>query len=125
MGAWTFHTAVIGALAFEGVVSADGPYISCQSRDRFSYGGVTLVVSGLRRFAPTRSSAAHKPEGWWVVKYGDQERVFLRGFTEMDVEAMTAEFGLVPTDSRECGGPAPFYRSRAWPSPVGWRSTRG
>ncbi len=124
MSVWTFHKAVVGGLAFEGLVSADGPYISCQARDQFSHGGVALVVSGLRRFTPTRSSGIRKPDGWWIVKYEDQERVFLRGFTESDIEAIGAEFGLVPTDSRECGGAAPFLRSRAWLGLVEWVAQR-
>ena len=43
----TFHRASIGDMMFDGVVSADGPYLSCQMS-----GGVALGVSGLRHFKP-------------------------------------------------------------------------
>lgn len=119
MGAWTFHHAIIGGLAFEGLVSAEGPSIACQpSRDPLSGGGVALVVSGLRRFAPERIGRAPQPDGWWIVKYRDEERVFLPGFTPSDIERLTAEFGLVAVSAPEWCRAGPFLRSRAWSSLV-------
>lgn len=121
MGVWTFHKAVVGGLPFEAVVSVDGPYISCgQTLDPFCHGSVALIVSGLRRFAPASPGVVSKPEGWWIVKYGDQERVFLRGFTPSDIGNMTVEFGLVEAYGPGQGSAEPFFRSRAWAGLIDW-----
>ena len=90
-----FHRCSIGGIAFEGIVSADGP---CLSSDT---GGVALGVSGLRQFQPTRS-LRHRPAfGWWVVKYRDEERVALAGFDHCAVRDLSDEFGLVILTERD------------------------
>jgi hypothetical protein len=127
MSAWTFHHAAIGGLAFEGLISADGPSIACKpSRDPLSGGGVALMASGLRRFAPERVGRAAKPEGWWIVKYRDEERIFLPGFTPADIECMTRSSASSPSAPRNGAAPVRSCareRGPAWSS--GWRGTRG
>ena len=86
-----FHRATIGGLSFEGIVSADGPYVWCRAG-----GGVALGMSGIRRFKPdlvqTRAPALF---GWWVVKYHGEARINLPGFNDAAVRRLSDEFGLV------------------------------
>jgi hypothetical protein len=42
-----FHQARIAGRTFEGVISGDGPYLSCQMN-----GGVAIGPAGLRHFQP-------------------------------------------------------------------------
>ncbi len=59
-----FYQAVVGGLRFDGVLSADGPYIEAHSvaMDRPA-GGVALVVSGLRRFLPSELESGEQANG--------------------------------------------------------------
>jgi hypothetical protein len=69
-----FHQVRIAGITFEGLISADGPYISASTA-----GGVALVVSALRHFQPeTVGSRRPQPAGWWVVKYHSEEGVAAR-----------------------------------------------
>jgi len=84
-----FHQRSIGGMAFEGIVSADGPCLSCHT------GGVALGVSGLRQFQPP-GSWRHRPAfGWWVIKYRDEKRIALAGFDHRAIHELSDEFGLV------------------------------
>ncbi len=50
-----FYQAVVGDFRFDGVLSADGPYIMVHSvADNRPAGGVAWVASGLRRFVPSQ-----------------------------------------------------------------------
>ena len=118
-----FHQAVVGGLRFDGVLSADGPYITAQSViGNRPAGGVALVVSGLRRFLPSQFGMRPGTWGWYIVKYQSEARVLLDGFTGEHLDRMRAEFGLLPFDEqRQHGGPArAFYESRAWAGLVQW-----
>lgn len=85
-----FHQARIGGMEFDGIIAGDGPYLSCQLK-----GGVALGVCGLRYFQP-QPEGPHRtpPHGWWVVKYRDEERVFLPGFDRAAIRTLSDEFGL-------------------------------
>jgi len=85
-----FHQCSIGGMAFEGIVSADGPCLS-----RHTKGGVALGVSGLRQFQPPESRRHRPAFGWWVVKYRDEERIALAGFDHRAIRELSDEFGLV------------------------------
>ena len=87
-----FHQVAIGGLTFDGIISADGPYVLCHTG-----GGVALGVSGLRQFQPeTVPNRRHEPQfGWWVVKYRDEARIALPGFDLANVRRLSDEFGLV------------------------------
>lgn len=90
----TFHQATIAGLTFEGIISADGPYVSCQMG-----GGVALGVSGIRQFQPDREGTRWDPQfGWWVVKYRDEARIFLPGFDQASARKLSDEFGLLLLD---------------------------
>lgn len=95
----TFHHATIAGMAFEGVLSGDGPYLSCQLN-----GGVALGVSGLRQYQPATEALRHiRPFGWWVVKYRDEERIALPDFAPAAIRELSDEFGLVVlTEERPC-----------------------
>ena len=86
-----FHQARIAGITFEGIISADGPYISSSTA-----GGVALGVSALRDFQPDAlGSRRSLPAGWWVVKYYSEERIFLPGFDLAAIRELSNEFGLV------------------------------
>ncbi len=118
-----FHQAVVGGLRFDGVLSADGPYITAHNvAEDHPAGGVALVVSGLRRFLPSQFDRGPGPWGWYIVKYRSEVRVLLDGFTSEHLDRMVAEFGLLPVDEQHRhGDPArAFYGSRAWAGLVQW-----
>jgi hypothetical protein len=84
-----FHQVRIGGMTFEGVIATDGPYLSTEA------GGVALGVSGLRQFQPSTHTVRHTlPRGWWVVKYADEERIFLPKFSDASVQRLSQEFAL-------------------------------
>ena len=79
-------------MTFEGILSTDGPYLSCGM-----HGGVALGPAGLRYFQPvSRGVRRTPPLGWWVVKYRDEERIFLPSFDAAAIRELSNEFG-VPT----------------------------
>lgn len=117
----TFHRATIGGVAFEGILSGDGPYLSCQTD-----GGVALGVSGLRQYQPATETRRHvRPFGWWVVKYRDEERIGLPGFSPAAIRQLSDEFGLVILAEKN---PCPsdqarqlyFFTSPAWDALRQW-----
>ena len=85
-----FQKVSIAGMTFEGVISGDGPYLSCQTN-----GGVALGPAGLRYFQPTtRGTRRIPPLGWWVVKYYNEERIFLPHFNRTEVHTLSNEFGV-------------------------------
>lgn len=118
-----FHQAVVGGLRLDGVLSADGPYITAHNvAENRPAGGVALVVSGLRRFLPSQFGRGPGPWGWYIVKYRSEARVLLDGFAGEHLDRVRTEFGLLPVDEQhQHGGPArAFYESRAWVGLVQW-----
>jgi hypothetical protein len=86
-----FHQARIAGITFEGISSADGPYISSSTAS-----GVALGVSALRDFQPEALGSRHAPpSGWWVVKYHVEERIFLPHFDRDAIRELSDEFGLM------------------------------
>ncbi len=87
-----FHQVRMAGIAFEGILSTDGPYLSSRM-----HGGVALGLAGLRYFQPVcRGIRRVPPRGWWVVKYCDEERIVLPGFDSAATRKLSNEFG-VPT----------------------------
>lgn len=86
-----FHQVRIAGITFEGIISADGPYIASSTA-----GGVALGVSALRDFQPEALGSRHaSPFGWWVVKYYSEERIFLPHFDRNAIRDLSDEFGLM------------------------------
>ena len=109
-----FHQADIAGLTFDGIISADGPYVSCRT------GGVALGVSGLRQFEPDVPSSRHQPPcGWWVVKYTGEARIGLPGFSKAAIQRLSDEFGLVILTKRDLA-PAGRITSPAWDALRQW-----
>lgn len=70
-----FHQVSIAGMTFEGVISGDGPYLSCQKGS-----GEALGPAGLRHFLPGALGTRRVPPlGWWVLKYDHEERIFPAG----------------------------------------------
>ncbi|MBA9888347.1 hypothetical protein D7S82_15900 [Ralstonia pickettii] len=77
-------------MEFQGLISADGPYISCKNRS----GGVALGVCGLRKFAPVDYNNRSCQHGWWLVKYDSEARLDLTDFSDSDVKDLSEAFGI-------------------------------
>jgi hypothetical protein len=85
-----FHNESVRGLEFQGLISADGPYITCKSRS----GGVALGVCGLRKFAPVDPMNRPRNQGWWLVKYDNEPRLDLTDFSDSDVKQLSEAFGI-------------------------------
>lgn len=111
-----FHAAQIRELAFTGLVTVDGPYITCDSR----YGGVALGVCGLRKFLPDNWDGRKRQEGWWLVKYDDQPKTDLTDLTDVEVAQLSDEFGIVLLDP--CGDASELVRQNYFFSSPAWEA---
>ena len=87
----TFFSSVIGGYQFDGLISGDGPYLSCDA----ARGGVALGVCGLRKFKPADWNGRDRPFGWWVVKYSNEARIDLHHFSDDQAKILSDEFGIV------------------------------
>jgi hypothetical protein len=115
-----FHQVTIAGLAFDGIISADGPYLSCRKG-----GGVALGVSGIRQFRPGSGSTHRDPQfGWWVVKYRDEERIFLPGFDRASIRKLSEEFGLLLLDNRAAFEWSDRVRSEYFFTSPAWEALR-
>ena len=116
-----FHQVKIAGMTFRGIVSGDGPFLSCLHN-----GGVALGVSGLREFQPAFGMLHHgSPFGWWVVKHRDEERIYLPNFGRGAVRQLSDEFGLVILNGRypppsDRVGQDYFFTSPAWDALRTW-----
>ena len=108
-------------MTFDGIVAGDGPYLSCRMN-----AGVALGVASLRHFQPSpRRIRRTPPLGWWVVKYENEERIFLPGFDRDAIRTLSDEFGLPvltesgfdPSDSARRDY---FFTSPAWEALRQW-----
>ena len=84
-----FHQARIAGLTFDGIIAGDEPYLSCQIN-----GGVALGVCTLRYFQPEAWGSRLIPPLGLVVKYHNEERIFLAGFDAEAIRELSNEFGL-------------------------------
>lgn len=106
-------------MIFEGVISGDGPYLSCQMS-----GGVALGPAGLRYFQPKAPGTRRVPPlGWWVVKYHQEERIFLPGFSLASVRSLSNEFGLPVLEEPGFDPPNDVRREYFFTSPA-WDALR-
>lgn len=118
MGNRTFHKATIGGLDFEGILSADGPYIL---RMGVVADGVALgFCCSLRKFQPDSPYGRNQPDGWWLVKYGDQAHAFLPDFTDEAAEALAKEFGIAIWGKNREDREDAFYASPSFQSLRVW-----
>lgn len=96
----------------------EGPFIWECSRKGY-HDGVCLGVCQIRKFEPTFGLLDGL--GWYIVKYNNEARVFLNGFTDQDARKLSQEFGINVWDDnfgRHAG--EPFYKGRAWDSLKAW-----
>lgn len=71
-----FHEVVIGGIKFSGVLSADGPYISCKDPSG-RIGGVALGVSSIAKIHENFEhdpfgGTADEPHGWTLRGVGNE-----------------------------------------------------
>jgi hypothetical protein len=115
---WTFYTTVIAGRRFEGLLSADGPYISCRT-DGVALGSCTTIElldpeldSGVGRHRVSSHS-------WWIAKYHTQPRVSLAAMSDHERHQLALEFGIrVRRDIESIA--EPFWDSPAFRSLVEW-----
>jgi hypothetical protein len=116
-----FYVAVIGGRHFEGILSGDGPYITCGD-DGVALGTCASIEqlsaeieSGLRR-RPVM------PHSWWIAKYRNQPRISLDGMTDPERRRTADEFGI--RVGRESPDVEPFWESAAFRSLAAWIRSR-
>jgi hypothetical protein len=116
-----FYVAVIGGRQFEGILSGDGPYITC-GNDGVALGTCASIEqlgaeieSGLRR-RPVM------PYSWWIAKYRTQPRISLDGMTDPERRWLADEFGI--RVGRESPDVEPFWESAAFGSLAAWIRSR-
>jgi hypothetical protein len=111
----TFHRTVIAGRQFEGLLSADGPYIS---------GGLEGVALGscttIELLSPELDSGRHRVSSpsWWLAKYHTQARVSLVAMSDHERHLLAREFGIRVRDT-ECVA-EPFWGSPAFRSLAEW-----
>ena len=93
MSSRVFYVTVIGGRQFEGVLSADGPYISCGNEE------VALgTCTSIDQLASDIESRVHgrlvSPNSWWVTKYHTQPRISLDGMNDPERRQLAEEFGI-------------------------------
>ncbi len=115
-----FHSATVRGTTFNGILSADGPCISCNETGA----GVALGVCALRKFSPDEFRNQPGEFGWWLVKYDNQPRIDLTTFSDAEVERLSDSFGiaLLHGDSRITGRVRSeyFFTSPAWEGLCAW-----
>ena len=65
------------------------------------------------------------PLGWWVVKYHDEERIFLPGFDLAAIRSLSNEFGLPVLAERGLIRPTASVGNTSSPRPPGRRYASG
>lgn len=86
-----FHRVTIGSVEFFGWVSFDGPRISSEAG-----GSVHLGPCGIRHFEPAEEimGVCQYRDGWYIVKYTSEIKIPLRGFSEVEAQRLSTEFGI-------------------------------
>src|ERR1017187_8342637 len=88
-----FYVTVIGGRQFGGVLSADGPYISCGNE------GVALGTrTSIDQLGSEIESRVHsrlvRPNSWWVTKYRTQPRISLAGMADPERRQLAKKLGI-------------------------------
>jgi len=116
-----FYVAVIGGRQFEGILSGDGPYISC-GNDGVALGTCTSIEqfgAEIESGGNPRPVMAHS---WWIAKYRNQPRISLEGMTDPERRRLAGEFGI--RVGRESPDVEPFWESAAFQSLAAWIRSR-
>lgn len=107
--ATTFYTTKIAGLELKGEVTRSGPCI---------VGGDSSVAIGVCSIIYLHEGEEGKTEGYYIAKYSDkwQTELFLKGFSEREVDRVTAEFGI-PRSSESATS---FYQTPAFKGLCSW-----
>lgn len=112
-----FHSAEIGGIQFQALVSADGPYIQSSPFERVAIGPSSICEI---RAGDQHLERGQLP-GWWVVKYENQPRIYLPNFDVEKATALSKEFGIpFALHSGRLSERASFDTSPACASLVQW-----
>lgn len=106
----TFYTTVIGGRQFEGVLSADGPYISC-GIDGVALGRCTTIELLSPELGGGVGRHRVSSHSWWIAKYRTQPRVSLNGMSDEERQQLALEFGIRVSDTKS-------VEERFWDSPA-------
>jgi hypothetical protein len=112
-----FYVPVIGGRQCEGILSGNGPYITC------GHDGVALgTCTSIDQFASDNEHGAHRrrvsPNSWWVTKYHTQPRISLDGMNDTERRQLAEEFGI--RVGREGPNNEQFWDSPAFHALVAW-----
>lgn len=82
-----FYSTVIAGLQLNGSLTTIGPCICAEDGE---------VALGVCSIVHLEDGEEHKPGGYYIAKYGDkwQAKIYLKGFSESDVDSVTAKFGV-------------------------------
>jgi hypothetical protein len=90
----TFYTTLIGGRRFEGMLSADRPYIACGC-DGVALGSCTSIEWLTADVDGGGIGTHHLTDGaWWMAKYSHQSRISLDGLTDAERRQLADEFGI-------------------------------
>ncbi len=113
----TFYTTVIGGRQFEGVLSADGPYISC-GIDGVALGRCTTIELLRPEFDGGVGRHRVLSHSWWIAKYRTQPRVSLDAMSDEERQQLAVEFGIRVSDTKSIA--ERFWDSPAFRSLAAW-----
>ena len=82
-----FYSTVIVGLQLNGSLTTIGPCICSEDGE---------VALGVCSIVHLEDGEEDKPGGYYIAKYGDkwQAKIYLKGFSESDVDSVTAKFGV-------------------------------
>lgn len=117
MNSREFHSVTIRNRKFSAVMSADGPYI---------FDGVQGVAIGtctsIRKIDKNSDDYSENGE-WCIVKYRNQVRMRLSGFTDYNVRLLSEEFGIpqyLSDNYLQQTSTEFFFKSNAWIALKDW-----
>lgn len=132
MGSSTFYETVIGGVAFQGLMSGEGPAIAVSSGQCAPLGGAISIrlVSEKQEVAERIPASAGMLEvetlrevgesAWWVVKYRTQPRINLRELSDANRRQLASEFGIDLDGDQEDARATLFFSSPAFHGLVRW-----
>jgi hypothetical protein len=112
-----FYATEIDGRQFEGILSCDGPYISC-GFDGVALGRCTTIELLCPEFDGGVGRHRVLSCWWWTTKYHTQPRVSLAAIRDEERQQLAVKFGIRMHDTRWVA--EPFWDSPAFRSLATW-----
>jgi hypothetical protein len=111
-----FYVAVIGGRHFEGLLSGDGPCITCDNESVAL--GTCASIEQLGEIEFDVHNSRVTPYSWWITKYHTQPRISLQGLGELERRRLANEFGIRVGHDEPTA--EPFWDSAAFRALSAW-----